>query len=110
MPEHFGGEYLNNERIANTLLALGNPHLRDILLELHDGRLNNFNSALMRSSQAEEIKRELEDQHLPMLEEAGFIEWHPETGEISEGPNFEQIRPILELIRNHPEELPPGWP
>lgn len=100
---------LRNETAAKALRALGQPHLRHLLIELHEGRLNSLDSAMLRSSQTAEIMRELENEHLPMLEEAGFIEWNPATGEISEGPNFDEIKPILELIRNHPDELPADW-
>jgi hypothetical protein len=39
---------------------------------------------------AEEIEAELRETHLPALEEAGYIEWDPETGEIEPGPNFSE--------------------
>jgi len=38
------------------------------------------------------------------------VEWDRETGTISRGPRFDEIEPVLELIENHPEELPPDWP
>lgn len=37
---------------------------------------------------AEEIEAALRETHLPALAEAGYIEWDPETGEITPGPNF----------------------
>lgn len=36
--------------------------------------------------------------HLPMLEQAGFIEWHRDAKQIVEGPNFEDIRPLLRFL------------
>ncbi|WP_436935680.1 DUF7344 domain-containing protein [Halovenus marina] len=53
---------------------------------------------------------ELVHNHLPKLEDAGYIKWNRETGEISKGPNFDEIEPLLELIENHVDELPPDWP
>jgi len=39
---------------------------------------------------ADEIADELVENHLPALEEAGYIEWDRETGTIAPGPNFEE--------------------
>lgn len=47
--------------------------------------------------------------HLPKLQDYGFIDWNRETHEVTKGPNFDQIRPLLELLDNHGDELPPGW-
>jgi hypothetical protein len=55
-----------------------------------------------------EIASELETILLPMLAEAGFIDWVRESGEIRRGPNFEELRPFLELIEAHQDELPDG--
>lgn len=47
--------------------------------------------------------------HLPKLEEYGFIEWDREAGEVTKGPKFEEIRPLLELLDDHQDELPSDW-
>lgn len=47
--------------------------------------------------------------HLPKLEDYGFVVWNRDTNEVSKGPNFEEIRPLLELIADHEDELPGGW-
>ena len=43
---------------------------------------------------------------LPKLEEHGFIEWDRENDEVSKGPAFDGIRPLLELLVAHEDELP----
>jgi len=48
--------------------------------------------------------------HLPKLEDIGYIHWDRATGEISKGPCFDEIVPLLELFENHADELPTGWP
>ena len=58
----------------------------------------------------ETIQLELPHRHLPQLDEAGFIDWDRETGRITRGEDFEEIRPLLELMDNHRAELPDGWP
>jgi hypothetical protein len=47
--------------------------------------------------------------HLPKLVEYGFIEWNEETHEVMKGPNFNEIRPLLELLDDHEDELPADW-
>ncbi|ESS04195.1 MAG: hypothetical protein A07HR67_01182 [uncultured archaeon A07HR67] len=48
---------------------------------------------------ADEIEAALRETHLPALEEAGYIEWDRESGEISPGPQFSEAA-------DHLAELP----
>jgi hypothetical protein len=43
--------------------------------------------------------------HLPKLADTGFIEWSPGTDRVERGPRFDDIRPILELLAAHHEDL-----
>lgn len=47
--------------------------------------------------------------HLPKLVDYGFITWDEETHEVAKGPNFDEIRPLVELLDNHEDELPDDW-
>jgi predicted transcriptional regulator len=47
--------------------------------------------------------------HLPKMVEYGFIEWDRDSHEVSKGQNFAEIRPLLELLDDHQDELPDGW-
>lgn len=62
-------------------------------------------------AEAEAVKRlvEMKHVHLPKLEEYGFIEWDRDTHEVIKGPRFDEIRPLLELLADHEDELPSGW-
>jgi predicted transcriptional regulator len=44
--------------------------------------------------------------HLPKLADYGFIEWNEDTHEVMKGPNFDEIRPLLELLDTYEDELP----
>jgi hypothetical protein len=46
--------------------------------------------------------------HLPKLASHGFVDWDREAGEVTRGPNFAAVRPLLELFRDHADELPAG--
>lgn len=47
--------------------------------------------------------------HLPKLDDYGIVDWDQETDEVVKGPNFEEIRPLLELLQDHEDELPDEW-
>ena len=47
--------------------------------------------------------------HLPKLEEMGYITWDQNTNQISKGPKWDEIAPLLQLIYNHQDELPDKW-
>lgn len=47
--------------------------------------------------------------HLPKLADVGFIEWDRESGDLSKGPNWEEIAPLLRLMWDHQDELSDGW-
>lgn len=46
---------------------------------------------------------------LPKLDQMEFITWDDEEGTIVKGPRFDEIRPILQLMVDHEDELPDGW-
>lgn len=57
----------------------------------------------------EQLKVHITHIHLPKLEDAGLIEWDRDTNEIRKGSQFEEIRPLLQLMNDHADELPDDW-
>lgn len=55
------------------------------------------------------LQTELLHNHLPRLEAMEYVEWDRESGEISKGPEWDELAPLLHLIEDHREELPDGW-
>ncbi|AUX08153.1 hypothetical protein AArcSl_0502 [Halalkaliarchaeum desulfuricum] len=97
--------------MARKLDILSESHRRMILLLLKEGTIETQADVKVRSGdQKKEVERALIHTHLPKLDDAGYIEWDRETGEISKGPRFDEIEPLLELIESHSDELPPDWP
>jgi hypothetical protein len=47
--------------------------------------------------------------HLPRLVDHGFITWDEEANEVARGPNFDEIRPVLELLDEHRGKIPDDW-
>jgi hypothetical protein len=56
------------------------------------------------------FEQEMYHNHLPKLEEAGFIDWDRDSGTITRGPRFEEIEPLIKLMNDHQDELPDDWP
>lgn len=46
--------------------------------------------------------------HLPKLEDMGFIEWDRDANEVRKGPQFEEVRPLLQLLDDHADEFSEG--
>jgi hypothetical protein len=58
---------------------------------------------------ADNVQLHLFHNHLPQLDEFGFIEWDRESDTISKGPHWEQIEPVLRLCLERDQELFNGW-
>lgn len=50
----------------------------------------------------------LRHNHLPRLEDAGYIEWDREEETVSRGPAFGEIEPAVRLLSANAERLPSG--
>jgi hypothetical protein len=93
--------------------ALSNVHRRKLLMALLESNpqddLPRVSSADEGESEAMEHLIRMHHVHLPKLVEYGFIEWDQEKEEVTKGPAFDEIKPLLNLLAEHEDELPPGW-
>ncbi len=69
--------------------ALESAQRRRIVAGIVDDTVSTVGDLRPRG-RAEEIEAALRETHLPALAEAGYIEWNPETGEITPGPEFDE--------------------
>jgi len=104
-----------SEREFDTAIeAIAKPYRRHLLVALleHNPQADdnvdplNINSGLEES---ETLQLELLHNHLPKLEELEYIDWNQDNREVSKGPKWDEIAPLVELIHNHRDELPDGW-
>ena len=103
------------DTLDELLDALSHPYRRRILdlLFNQNPRDEAEFSANELADDADEFDRlvlEIHHRHLPKLAEADFIDWDREADVITRGPRFEEIAPLIELMVNHRDELPAGWP
>ncbi|MXR41542.1 ArsR family transcriptional regulator [Halobaculum sp. WSA2] len=98
--------------LDDCLDALGHSQRRKLLRAvLHNPEDDGSVRIDSDESNRKELERlvEMNHVHLPKLEDAGFITWDRNADEVSKGPNFEEIRPLLEILVSHADELPDGW-
>lgn len=93
--------------------VLSHPHRRRILTSLNDRNPREEDefilSELVTEDEIEEESTGFFHNHLPKLDEAGFIDWDRERHVVRRGPRFTEIEPLIELMVNHPDELPADW-
>ncbi len=100
--------------VDDMFAALSDPYRRQLLLSLleHNPQDDDDRDPLNVVSDDVEpdvLETELVHNHLPKLESKGFIRWDQETNEISKGPNWGDIAPLLVVIDEHQDELPDDW-
>ena len=47
--------------------------------------------------------------HLPKLDDMGIIRWDRESKELSKGPQWGDLEPLLRWMDENRDELPEGW-
>jgi hypothetical protein len=94
--------------------VLSHEYRRYILWSLADpdGRTDEpIRTTLFAGDDEPDILRiELRHNHLPKLDDAGLVDWDPETETLTRGPRFEEIEPLLGLLDDNRDELPGDWP
>lgn len=98
--------------LDDILLTLAHKQRRRILYALLERNPRDASEVDLREDvgysdqEWEQFNGPLFHTHLPHLEHAGFIRWQEAAGTVEEGPQFEEIRPILERLDEHPDEHP----
>lgn len=94
----------------NAFDALANEQRRALLLDLLEANPQSVTKKVPADGETEQVESDQDLQivmyhtHLPKLEDYGFIRWDKDAGEIVKGPQFEEIRPLLECIVGHAED------
>lgn len=103
--------------LDRALDALGRRYRRRLLVSL---TVHNPQDAGENGLDADDLLEFVDDQqgatdieishsHLPKLEHYGYITWDRSSGNISKGPNWDEIEPLIDLLKTHNDELPVEW-
>lgn len=99
--------------LVSQLDALAHRAQRQLLVELlqanpHDDTPVDSDDVEVEDEDVE-LLLDFQHFHLPELEEKGFVDYDRDTHTVTKGPDFEEIKPVLELIDEHRDELPDDW-
>lgn len=89
----------------NGFNALAHQRRRTLLLDLLESNPQNVGveptgeSTLTEADQ--QVPTEMYHVHLPKLEDYGYIERDEDAQEVVKGPQFDEIRPLLECIDDY---------
>lgn len=86
--------------------ALAHRQRREILISLLDHNPqdpSNLSNVPWDIPEGDEEMIEKRHVHLPKLVDYGYIEWKQEAGVITKGPQFDEIRPLLEFLNERAE-------
>ena len=85
--------------------ALGDQTRRQLLVELLD-----HNPVARPTAEAESEEREIQliHNHLPRLDAMGYIVWDRSQENIIKGPNWDEIEPVVRLLGDHRDRIPPN--
>lgn len=95
-----------------TFDALSDVHRRRLLFDVLDHNpvdVSKLSGVPWQITEGDEERVRKHHVHLPKLVDYGFVEWDPEHDVVTKGPRFDEIRPFLELLDDHRDELPDGW-
>ncbi|ADB63317.1 hypothetical protein Htur_4507 (plasmid) [Haloterrigena turkmenica DSM 5511] len=102
------------DMLDEIMAALANGHRRQLLIGLleHNPQeaVQTPEGVQVDGEQLADLQVEMYHNHLPRLEVAGFITWDREQHVVEKGPQFEQIKPVLEVFEENADELPVDWP
>lgn len=101
--------------LSEALRTVANEHRRRLLAGLveRDTRESYTFHVSGEASNPEErnrLRTLIYHSHLPMLEDAGYVEWDRAETKLARGPQFDEIRPLIELLDEHADDLPASWP
>ena len=102
---------------ARVFKALQAPFRRHLLFALLEGHPQSDTKVALldlrrggyMAEEGDAERLQLIHIHLPKLDGWGYIEWERETGQISKGPNWDEIAPLLDVLHDHQDELPDEW-
>ena len=89
--------------------ALADVRRRRLLFALEERNPRSDGPPLDRGLSPDALERErllLRHVHLPKLDAYGYVSWDREAHQVTKGPRFDELRPLLAFLREHADDLP----
>lgn len=97
----------------NAFTLFADPYRRRLLLTILDHNPEDEaaipEAIATDQEELEALLVKMHHVHLPKLESHDVIEWDRHKNVVRKGPAFDELRPLLELVDEHRDELPDGW-
>ncbi|AZQ15963.1 GAF domain-containing protein [Halorubrum sp. PV6] len=90
-----------SDAIDSMMEALTSPERRTVLAALLEEPTGVSIATLEEQLDDETATLRLYHVTLPTLTDAGYIDWDDDVGVVFEGPNFSEIRPLVELLKEY---------
>ena len=99
--------------LGTALQLLSDPDRRRLLLRIREHNPEDAEQMPRETTDSDaEFRRAFSQMyhlHLPMLAAADVIAWDRDQNVIRRGPDYDELRPLLDLFHDHEEELPEEW-
>ncbi|WP_265108877.1 DUF7344 domain-containing protein [Halosolutus halophilus] len=76
------------------------------IADANEELLHRHLSSSRKIAGADEELLRIHHVHLPRLAAYGLIEWDRDGHVVTKGPRFDEVRPLLELLDGHRDDLP----
>jgi predicted transcriptional regulator len=101
--------FVSSMSVDDLFDAVANRHRRRLLTALLETGSLRIDEVTASVDDLETVRLRMSHVHLPKLADIGLIEWTHGMDEIERGPQFEQVRWLLQSLRSQANELPHGW-
>jgi GAF domain-containing protein len=95
------GRAVSSEAIDSMMNALRSRARRVVLLSLVGDTTETSVATLERRGNHENDRIRLHHNHLPKLANAGYITWNRDADTVSRGPNFSEVEPLVQLLKEY---------
>ena len=106
--EELGQTESNFDRVFD---ALGHQYRRRLLSTIDKAGTRDRDELFLKeltfgTDDRERYTAQLVHVHLPKLAEMGYLEWDREGNTVTRGENYNEVAPLITLMREHANELP----
>lgn len=95
---------MSPSQIDGIMDVLSSQVRRCVLIAFLEGISETDIETLRQRAGVEDAGKVLHHVHLPKLAHAGYIEWDRDSNVVARGPRYNEIEPLLELLREHSTE------